>query len=335
MFSLRSCGFGSWTSGALCSALLAVTVGLPPGSVQPKDGPQQGADQVTFHLAIPEQASFVETRTIRKSVDFGDESPAQEQTMSQTSDVVIRRRGDGFVVSVRPRLAREWEAPDGEAEGFAAALGSLRLQYEFDGQGKLVAVRGLETMREELASSLPAAMKPMLDVLLPRVVEQMKDEWSSRYGPLIGATFAVGYRQSGEMPITLAPGLPPVTAKIARGVIRREPCNGGQCVVFMMGYVVENVDGLGEAISMVLREWLRQMITELGGAEAKSTIQEMEEGMPTLKVTELVVATERLVDPQTMTVYHEQQVKGYTAQYDRDKEISWIETTTIDFKRAK
>lgn len=330
---LRSRSLGTWTSGALCATLLAIAAGLPPVFAQTRGGPPPGADQVTFRLAIPDQSSFVETRTVRKYVDLGNKTPAEEQTMSQTSDVVIRRRGTGFVVSVRPRMAREWEAPGKEAQGLAAALRSMRLQYEFDGQGNLVALRGLEALREELASSLPSAMKPMLDALLPRAVEQMKDEWASRYGPLVGATFPVGYRQRGEAPLTLAPGLPPVTAKFARGVSRREPCNGGQCVIFKMGFVVEKADGYGEAMSGMLRDWLRQMLAGLGGAEAKSAIQEMEAGWPTLKVTELVNATERLVDPQTMTVYYEQQTKGFKAQYDRS-EMNWVEVTTIELKRA-
>jgi hypothetical protein len=334
MSILRSRGFSSRASRTLCSVLFAMGAALPPAFAQMKGGPPPGIDQVTFRLAIPVQANFVETRTVRKYVDLGDNKPAEEQTLSQTSDVVIRRRGTGFVVSVRPRVAREWEAPGGEAQGLAAALRSMRLQYEFDAQGKLVALRGLEALREELASTVPTPMKPMLGALLPAAVEQMKDEWGSRYGPLVDATFPVGYRQRGEMPITLVPGGPPVTAKIGRGVTRREPCNGGLCVVFVMGYVVENADGYGEAISRMLRDWFRQMLLGLGGPEAKSAIREMEAGIPTLRVTELVRATERLVDPQTMMVHYERQTKGFKALYDGGKEVHWVEVTTMEFKRA-
>jgi hypothetical protein len=332
MFRLR--GFSSWTSGVLCSALLAIGGSLQLAFAQTKGGPPPDTDQVTFHLAIPEQVTFVETRTIRKVVDLGNNTPAEEQTFSQTSDVTIRRRGTGFLVSVRPRMVREWEAPGQQAQGVAAALRSIRLQYQFDGRGNLVALRGIEAFREELDSTMPAPMKPMLDALLPRAVEEMKDEWASRYGPLVGATFPVGYRQRGEGPLVLAPGVAPVTAKFARGVSRRAPCDGGQCVIFMMGYVVEKPEGFGEVISGMLRDWFRQMLLELGGANAKSALQGVEARIPTMKVTEMVRTTERLVDPKSMIVYYEEQMKAFKARFDGDKEMTWVEVTTVEFKRA-
>jgi hypothetical protein len=333
MPTLRSHLSAGWASRALWCGLLGAAGALAPAFAQTTGGPPPGADQVTFRLAVPEQANFVETRTVRKLVDFGDNKPTEEQTISQKSDVSYRRRGSGFVVSVRPRMAREWEQPGGEAQGLAAALRSMRLQYEFDAQGNLVALRGLEALREELASALPPQMKPMLDALLPRAVEQLKEEWSTRYGPLVGATFPVGYRQSGQAPITLAPGIPPVNARIGRGVSRRESCNSGQCVVFAMGVVVEKADGYGEAVMGMLRGWLRQMLLDLKGTQAKSAIRDMEGSMPTIRVTEMFTVVERLVDPQTMTVHFEKQTKGYKALID-GKEMTWMEIATLDFERT-
>jgi len=291
-------------------------------------------DEVTFRLVVPEQATFVETRTFEKLISYGDKEPTEVETLSQTSDVVIRRRGTGFLVSVKPRPAKEREEPGSAAQGVMEALRALRLQYEFDGQGNLVALRGTEKFREELASIAPPEMKAMLDALMVRVVEDLKDEWGSRYQGLVGQTFRIGYRQTSEVPMTLAPKIPPLTAKMGRGVSGRQPCDGRECVAFFMGYVVENTDGYGEAITGMLREWSRQMLKGWGSADAPAAIRQLEAAMPKLKVTEIVCLTQRLVDPLTMTVHSERRTKGFTGVIDGRNAMHWLEVTTLEYKRV-
>jgi len=319
---------------AFRAALIALTGGLLPNLAAGQTAAPAQPDRVTFRLAVQQQATFVETRTVRKIVDFGDKKESEVEAFSQTSDVVIGPRGTGFLVTVKPRLARDWEPAGTAAQGIAAALRGTRIQYEFDGQGNLVALRGLEKFREELDATLPAALKPMMNALVPRVVEQLKDEWRSRYQGLVGQTFSIGYRQTGEVPLTLAPQLQPVTAKVARGVRARQACGQRECVVFVMGYVVENADGYGEAVAGLLREWMRQMLTGLGGAKAPAEIRKMEAGMPKLKVKELLALAERLVDPETLTVYFEKQTKGFRGVIDGATEMQWLELTTLEYKRV-
>ena len=324
---------GGPAQGTLGAALFLV-IALLAVPAQAQGSPAAKPEQVTFHLAVPAHSRFVEKRIIKKIVEIGDKSEAEVQTISQTTDIEIRRRGSGFVVSVKPRLDSKGDEPGSAAAGIAAALRGKRIQYEFDSQGNLIAFRGLETFREELASALPSEMMPMVDSLMQRVVEELKDEWRSRYAGLVGLTFKVGYRQTGKMPLKLAPQLPPVTAKIGRGVRTWQPCGDRQCVVFFIGYVVENADGYGEAMSQMLRGWLRQLLSGLGGTDAKSAIKEMEAGMPSLKVTEMLNLIERLVDPQTMMVYFEKRTKGFRGVINGSKSMQWMEVTTLEIKPA-
>jgi len=325
-------GIGGQAQSVLGAALIILAAGFFTVPAQAQSGATSQPEQVTFRLAVPEHSRFVEKRVIKKMVEIGDTSETEVQTVSQTTDIEIRRRGSGFVVSVRPRLDSKGDEPGSAAAGIAAALKGKRIQYEFDAKGNLIAFRGLETFREELESALPSEMMPMIDALMQRVVEELKDEWRSRYAGLVGLTFKVGYRQTGKMPLQLAPQLPPVTAKIGRGVRTWQPCGNRQCVVFFIGYSVENADGYGEAISGMLRGWLRQLLSGLGGADAKSAIKEMEAGMPSLKVTEMLNLVERLVDPRTMMVYFERRTKGFRGVIDGGKSMHWMEVTTLEIQ---
>jgi hypothetical protein len=304
------------------------------GALNAQNADPKQEDLVTFQLLIPERARFTETRTLRKAVDVGDSSSTGIQKFSQTSDVLIRRTGTGFSVTVKPRLTNQSEPVGSAAQGIAAALRGLQLRYEFDGQGNLLALHGLEPLREEVSSSIPPEMQPMLDAMLPNIIEQLKDDWRSRYRGLAGQTFRVGYRQTGEIPLTLMPGVPPVTATIARGVRSRLSCDGHECVVFFMGYVVDRADGYGEAVSRLMSDWLRQMLTGLAGSEAKPAIREMMAELPRMTVKEMVNVTERIVDPQTMTVYLETQTKGFRAVVDTAQEIHWTEVTELRYERV-
>jgi hypothetical protein len=286
-------------------------------------------------MSIPDKATFIETRTQMKLIAWGDDSEPETSEITQESEILFRKRNGGFVVSVKPKPIKNWEPVGSGAAGLAATLSGMKLQYEFDASGNLVKMRGLDKMTSELQSALPPEMKPMFDTLIPALAAQFRDQWGSRYGFLVGATFRIGYTRTSEVPIVLLPGLSPIPASIEVGVSKRVRHAGLDCVEFFMGYMIENPEGYGETVSRMLKDWLRQMITAFGESASSPAYQEFEREFPTMTVKNLVNTVERIVDPDTMTVYQELFTKGLNIESNEGDSMQWAEVTLMEYEQVK
>lgn len=260
---------------------------------------------VVFRFNPPDGQKFTVTRRVVDRLKFD----GTEQTLpgpETVSTYTFRRTPGGVELDVRPVVKASDERRLESFQHLAEALMTdAHLTIRFDNRGSFLGLSGMETMTETLLRSVPKEARSFVSKLLPYSIVMYEEYWKGRYANFIGRDFPIGKYASGDMPMLTAGGR--IETTVEMGVKETLGCPAGRCAVIMSGYTSQDPK-LGEMMRGTIMDLLTTAIRDMAPAEgqpAGPALRRLRTEMPTLDIDQVWVINERLIDPQTMTIYGE------------------------------
>lgn len=301
--------------GALRPLVLSVVAAAAAaGAVVSRAG--AATDSFTFRYAPPPDTRFVQTYLMTRERSI-DGMPAQLDTAESKTEITIRKIDDDYDIVAKPVLTvmkKDHELID---DPVSAILSGIEPVYRVGADGQVKEVRGFAGIADRLAAVLPPGVAEAVASLIsePAMVEREKAEWRARYGELAGRTFRIGDIVEARQPYRMPNG-EVLEHSVQTYFTRWEPCPAGQCVRVDISYESEEVAGgdAGAAASAAAVDAAASAATAASTSDpaASAASAATAASAPTKPLRRISGSTSRLIDPQTMRLYAEQQTKTLT-----------------------
>ncbi len=174
-----------------------------------------------------------------------------------------------------------------------AMLSEVVVTYELDRQGKILSIKGYDTLIEKMKATLPPAAVQSLSSVLSEeaLVNKEKAEWDGRISSFVGQKARIGdaWTSTDQYPMPTGGAIQFYSATKLAGQARAD---GMDCVRIQFSY---NTD----------ENALKQFVGKLGKDIGQMTTSKSAAFKPGAGAASIVGSGERVIDPATMLIYAE------------------------------
>lgn len=253
------------------------------------------AEELTFRFNPPDRATYIETVKTTRVKDMG--SFGNTTDVGETSaKITIQRTSDGYEVEVTPlsmTMSRNGQVVNNPT---TLVLLDTIVRYKLDSDGRLLTIRGYETVLDRMQQVLPPAAVQALGAVFGEeaLIKKETAEWNGRIGSFLGQRAKVGDVFTGTEAFPLPTG--GTVAYYSVTEIAEETKCGGEhdCVRIRFTYNTD-AETLGQTVGTVLSD-----VSKAVGASDVA---------PGISGVEIIGSGERLIDPRAMLIYSETRIR--------------------------
>ena len=319
MSSIRN-GISKFSPGSYATRIgLVLVLGLVTHGISAQDN----AEEITIRFAPPDGTRFVRTSTFEKVLVTGDSEESISSAQRIQHNFEFRRTESGWTLSMSPVMDSQMNALARSQPGLAALLIQNDFVMNYDLQGKLLGISGLDRALNLAVKSMPPEIKPLINEAMTNYRQGFEQIWSGRFRFTElsqRAPVRIGLEWGGQTQIPYG-SLGMIDAYVGGQITEWVVINGKRCLLIQVALQTE--DPALSKISQMLVSAIEQIVAlaPIPAAAMSGMVSKFKEETSKLRISQLLEVNARAIDPDTHLTCKEANM--------RTMKFTWIENGEV------